>query len=231
VAADKYDEALLDSDSSSCAESSPFGGGDHIISPKLHTGDSLRTNNWRTTTIICAHRNSNHGRAAKNRPTTVSEHDESTKLADEARDRVAAELVRLRQRRDRLEIEVLNDRGMVGDHGDAADAIQRADELAGLDDRISELDRLLLAGPSQAHEDGTLPDGTEVTLRFTDGAVVTMLVISVVEQTPVGREGETLTARSPLGLALAGHQPGDTVTYSTPQGQNQVELLELKYPR
>ena len=177
------------------------------------------------------HRYNNHGRAAKNRPIKVSEQHQSTKLADEARDRVAAELARLRERRDRLEIEVSNDRGMVGDHGDAADAIQRADELAGLDDRISELDRLLLAGPSQTHEDGTLPAGTEVTLRFTDGAVVTMLVISVVEQTPVGREAETLTARSPLGLALVGHQPGDTVTYSTPQGQNQVELLELKYPR
>ena len=161
----------------------------------------------------------------------MSKQDESTGLAEEARGRVAAELARLRERRDKLEIEVENDRGMVGDHGDAADAIQRADELADLDDRINQLDRLLLAGPSQAPNDGTLPAGTEVTLRFADGAVVTMLVISVIEQTPLGREAETLTARSPLGLALAGHQPGDTVTYSAPQGQNQVELLELKLPR
>lgn len=140
------------------------------------------------------------------------------------------ELARLRERRERLELEVLNDRGMVGDHGDAADAIQRADELADLDERINELDRLRLSGPSHAHNDGTLPAGTEVTLRFADGAVVTMLVISVIGQTPVGREAETLTARSPLGLALAGHQPGDTVTYATPHGQDQVELLELKLP-
>lgn len=140
------------------------------------------------------------------------------------------ELARLRERRERLELEVLNDRGMVGDHGDAADAIQRADELADLDERINELDRLRLSGPSHVHNDGTLPAGTEVTLRFADGAVVTMLVISVIGQTPVGREAETLTARSPLGLALAGHQPGDTVTYATPHGQDQVELLELKLP-
>jgi transcription elongation factor GreA len=159
----------------------------------------------------------------------VSEHDESTGLADEARDRIAAELARLRQRRDRLEIEVENDRGMVGDHGDAADAIQRADELAALDERINELDRVLRAGP--VSDDGaTLPPGTEVTLRFADGSVVTMLVISIVEQTPIGREAETLTAGSPLGRALAGHQPGDKVTYSTPQGENQVELLDVKFP-
>jgi transcription elongation factor GreA len=155
----------------------------------------------------------------------------STGLADAARENLAAELDRLRQRHDRLETEVKNDRGMVGDHGDAAEAIQRADELAVLADRINELDRRIRTGPSPSNgSDTTLPGGTEVTLRFPDGEVVTMHVISIVEETPVGREAETLTARSPLGQALAGHQPGDTVTYSTPQGPNQVELIAVKLP-
>lgn len=77
----------------------------------------------------------------------MSEKVESKGLADAARDHLAAELARLRQRRDRLEVEVKNDRGMIGDHGDAAEAIQRADELALLGDRINELDRRLRAGP------------------------------------------------------------------------------------
>lgn len=77
----------------------------------------------------------------------MSEKVESKGLADAARDHLAAELARLRQRRDRLEVEVKNDRGMIGDHGDAAEAIQRADELAILGDRINELDRRLRAGP------------------------------------------------------------------------------------
>jgi transcription elongation factor GreA len=163
----------------------------------------------------------------------VSEEVQSSGLADAARANLAAELDRLRQRHDRLEIEVKNDRGMIGDHGDAAEAIQRADELVVLTDRIHELDRRLRAGPSDFNAaDGSeaLPGGTEVTLRFPDGEVVTMHVISIIEETPAGREGETLTARSPLGQALAGHQPGDTVTYSTPQGQSQVELIDLKLP-
>jgi transcription elongation factor GreA len=151
-------------------------------------------------------------------------------VADAARDQLAAELARLRHRRDLLEIEVKDDRGMVGDHGDAAEAIQRADELVVLGDRINELDRRLRTGPSPSDESGSLPGGTEVTLRFSDGEVVTMHVISIVEETPVGREAETLTARSPLAQALAGHQPGDTVTYSTPQGQSQVELIAVKLP-
>jgi transcription elongation factor GreA len=156
--------------------------------------------------------------------------DEVRSAADAARDNLAAELERLRQRRERLVIEVKNDRGMIGDHGDAAEAIQRADELALLADRISELDHRLREGPSHPGESEALPGGTEVTVRFADGEVVTMQVISIVEETPAGREGETLTAGSPLGKALAGHQPGDTVTYSTPQGENQVELIAVKLP-
>jgi transcription elongation factor GreA len=160
----------------------------------------------------------------------VSEDAESKSLADASRDRIKTELARLRERRDRLESEVRNDRGSVSDHADAADAIQRADELADLDERINELDRLLRTGPSRSNGTNTLPGGTEVTLRFPDGSVVKMQVISVVEETPIGRETETLTAGSPLGRALAGRKAGDTVTYTTPQGENHVELLDVKYP-
>ncbi|MGO9509161.1 MAG: GreA/GreB family elongation factor [Mycobacterium sp.] len=160
----------------------------------------------------------------------MSQKVESTGPADAAQNPLAAELDRLRQRRDRLEVEVKNDRGMIGDHGDAAEAIQRAEELVVLGERINELDRRLRAGPSQSNGSESLPGGTEVTLRFADGEVVTMHVISIVEETPVGREAETLTAGSPLGQALAGHQPGDTVTYSTPQGESQVELIAVKLP-
>jgi transcription elongation factor GreA len=152
-------------------------------------------------------------------------------VADAARNQLAAELDRLRQRRERLELEVKDDRGMIGDHGDAAEAIQRADELVVLADRINELDRLLLTGPAPSDNSDALPGGTEVTLKFADGEVVTMHVISIVEETPVGREAETLTARSPLALALVGHKAGDTVTYSTPQGESQVELVALKLPK
>jgi transcription elongation factor GreA len=159
----------------------------------------------------------------------VSKEAEPAGLAGEAHDRIAAELGRIRERRDRLEAEVRADRGAVS--ADAADAIQRADELAGLDERIIELDRLLRTGPAPSNGNDTLPFGTKVTLRFSDGSVVKMQVISVIEETPAGEEDEALTAGSPLGRALAGHKKGDTVTYTTPQGENQVELLDLKYPK
>lgn len=188
---------------------------------------------WCDTEAPQIHHQGKLGRAVtrtgrRGRSTDVSKKVQS--VADAARENLAAELDRLRQRRDNLEAEVKDDRGMIGDHGDAAEAIQRAEELVVLGDRINELDRRMRTGPSHS-DDEMLPGGTEVTLRFADGEVVTMHVISIVEETPAGREAETLTSHSPLGQALAGHKAGDTVTYSTPQGESQVELISLKLPR
>ena len=159
----------------------------------------------------------------------MSQGIEPSGLSDESRERIAAELARLRDRRDRLEGEVRNDRGAVSDHADAADAIQRADELVGLDERVAELDRLLHAGPAPSNGD-ELPFGTEVKLRFSDGDVVKMQVISVIEEASLEGESEALTASSPLGLALVGRKAGDKVSYSTPQGEQEVELLDIKHP-
>lgn len=160
----------------------------------------------------------------------MSEEVEPAGLSDESRERITAEVARLRERRDRLEAEVRNDRGAVSDHADAADAIQRADELVGLDERLGELDRLLHAGPVPTNGDDQLPFGTEVKLKFSDGDVVTMHVISVIEEASVGGDTEALTANSPLGQALVGRKAGDKVSYTTPQGEQEVELLTVKFP-
>jgi len=158
----------------------------------------------------------------------VSPEVEPSGLSGESRERVEGELARLRERRDRLEAEVRNDRGAVSDHADAADAIQRADELVGLDERVAELDRLLHAGPAPTNGN-ELPFGAEVKLRFSDGDVVTMQVISVIEEASVDGT-EALTANSPLGQALVGRKAGDKISYTTPQGEQQVELLDIKLP-
>jgi transcription elongation GreA/GreB family factor len=35
---------------------------------------------------------------------------------------------------------------------------------------------------------------------------------------------------SPLGRALSGHQPGDTIGYATPEGPVRAELIDLRLP-
>ncbi len=152
----------------------------------------------------------------------------SKNFAQEERSRVEAELADLRRRRDQMRAELQDDADTVGDRGDAADAIQRAEDLAGVEEQIGRLTWLLAGGNTSV--DGQLPNGTQVTLRFPDEGEVRMRVVSFVGETPSGAEDSTLTADSPLGLALVGRQAGETITYETPRGEQQVELLAVDLP-
>ena len=152
-----------------------------------------------------------------------------TNFAGQERDRLEAELDELRTRRDQLRAELEGDADTVGDRGDAADALQRAEDLAGLDDQISRLAWLLAGG--NADVPGQLPNGTQVTVQFPGEEPVHMRVINFLEETPAGAEDTTLTADSPLGLALFGRSAGETVVYSTPRGELQVELLAIELPK
>lgn len=152
----------------------------------------------------------------------------STNFAEEERSRVEAELADLRRRRDEMRAELQGDADTVGDRGDAADAIQRAEDLAGIEEQINRLTWLLAGG--NAAVEGQLPNGTEVTLRFADEAEVRMRVVSFVGETPAGAEESTLTADSPLGLALVGRKAGDTIAYPAPGGEQEVELLAVDLP-
>ena len=150
-------------------------------------------------------------------------------FAERERERLEGELADLRRRRDQMRAELQGDAETVGDRGDAAEALQRAEDLAGIDEQISRLTWLLAGGNATAP--GQLPNGTRVTLRFPeDKADVRMRVVNFIEETPAGAEDTTLTADSPLGLALFGRKAGETITYRTPRGELQVELLAIEQP-
>ena len=152
----------------------------------------------------------------------------SKKFVEAEHARLEAELAELRRRREQLHAELQADAESVGDRGDAADALQRAEDLGGLDEQISRLTWLLAGG--NATVEGQLPNGTQVKLRWPDGEETAMRVVNFIEETPAGEEDSTLTADSPLGLALYGHKAGDTITYRTPRGEQTVTLLSIKQP-
>jgi transcription elongation factor GreA len=152
----------------------------------------------------------------------------STDFTDKERGRIEEELADLRGRRDQLRAELQGDADTVGDRGDAADALQRSEDLAGIDEQINRLTWLLAGG--NADTPGQLPNGTAVTLRFPGDEPVRMRIIHFLEETPAGQEDTTLTSDSPLGLALFGRRAGETVTYSTPRGELQVDLLAIDIP-
>jgi transcription elongation GreA/GreB family factor len=112
----------------------------------------------------------------------------------------------------------------VKDSADNADRIQLGDDLARLDDRITELvDRLRGGGTVQSG----LIAGTTVVVRFPDG-LETLRVVPL--PVPSRADERTLSVDSPLSQALAGHQPGDTVTYRTPAGDSTVYLVDIQAP-
>lgn len=152
----------------------------------------------------------------------------SKKFVEQEHARLESELAELRRRREQLHAELQQDAESVGDRGDAAEALQRAEDLGGLDEQISRLTWLLAGG--NASVDGQLPNGTQVKLRWADGEETTMRVVNFIEETPAGEEDTTLTADSPLGLALFGQKAGATITYRTPRGEQQVTLLSIKLP-
>jgi transcription elongation GreA/GreB family factor len=153
---------------------------------------------------------------------------QDTNFTGEERDRIEEELADLRSRGDQMRAELRSGADTVGDSGDAADALQRSEDLAGIDEQINRLTWLLAGG--NADTPGQVPNGTEVTLRFPGDKPVQMRIVNFLEETPAGEEDTTLTSDSPLGLALFGRRAGETVTYSTPRGELQVELLAIEFP-
>ncbi|MCV7216398.1 GreA/GreB family elongation factor [Mycobacterium crocinum] len=158
----------------------------------------------------------------------MTQDEGSLEFAGQERDRIEDELADLRRRRDQMRAELQGDADTVGDRGDAADALQRSEDLAGIEEQINRLTWLLAGGNEDTP--GQLPNGTEVTLRFPGDEPVRMRIVHFLEETPAGEEDTTLTSDSPLGLALFGRQAGETVTYSTPRGELQVELLAVDIP-
>ncbi len=155
----------------------------------------------------------------------------STNLTDETAQRLRDELDVLRARREEL-TEVPDGQDGVGDRADDAQNLQRLDDAALLNDRIVELTRLLAGGhpPGGEHSDDRLPVGTVVTLRHPDGSTEALRVVAITEQAAPGEQNEVLTLDSPLGRAIAGRSGGSTVRYDTPDGEQQLEIVDLRPP-
>ena len=161
----------------------------------------------------------------------MSRHSQATTLTPDELALLEAELEVLKRRRERVAADLDSMRDAVSDlvDADAADQIGLADELTAIDERIAGINWHLHGGRPESEVPGALPDGTEVTLRYPDGELVHLRVIAIVGDVPVVDE-HALAPDSPMGLALAGHRPGDVVTFETPQGPQQVELVAVRYP-
>ncbi|MFF3873987.1 GreA/GreB family elongation factor [Streptomyces sp. NPDC001978] len=149
---------------------------------------------------------------------------EPAPISDAARHALEQELADLRTER-RTVAATLQDSGSdVGDSADEADELLRADQLQRLDARIealtTRLSRADVAGPPPTDLVGV---GSTVAVRFGDGTAETFQIGETAEEL----DPRLVTADSPLGRALLGHRPGDTVTYETPEGPATAVVVSL----
>lgn len=148
-------------------------------------------------------------------------------ISAEARRALEQELADLRAEHEKVAA-TLGDADSPGDTADQADELQRATQLDRLNARISEITVRLQgaaeAGPPRTDVVGL---GSTVRVRFADGAVETVRIGDVAEES----DRTPVTADSPLGRALLGCRSGDTVTYDAPEGQATATVLSLGDPR
>lgn len=142
--------------------------------------------------------------------------------------RLREELASLRAERNQLRADSAEDH-RAADAGDRAEAMRQADDVFRIEDRITEINRLLTVGTSRPTTSGpgSLAEGTRVTLRFADGDEETFYASSILDAAPDDPDVEILGLGSPLAKAIAGRTVGDTITWTTPSGPQKADLVAI----
>ncbi|MDQ0988943.1 GreA/GreB family elongation factor [Streptomyces sp. V3I7] len=144
-------------------------------------------------------------------------------IGADARRALERELADLRTERDAV-AKTLKDTDEPGTRADQADELERATELGRLDQRISEVTvRLQGADRSGPPPTDVVGMGSTVTVRFFDGTQSTIEIGEIAEAS----DPDLVTADSPLGRALLGRRAGETVSYTTPEGQSTAVVVSL----
>ncbi len=119
------------------------------------------------------------------------------------------------------------------EHGDIkenADYDAAKNEQGHNEARIRQLEQILKnAVVIDANTAGDVVEaGTLVDLRYTgDDDVVTYLVGSIEER---NEKYDVLSTNSPIGTAIVGKRPGDTVTYQGPKREMSVTVVAIRLP-
>lgn len=116
-----------------------------------------------------------------------------------------------------------------GDRSENADYQYGKRRLREIDRRVRFLERRLsiaeVVDPAEQRGE-KVRFGASVTVRLEDGSEKTHVIVGVDEIDPArGR----ISWNSPVGRALLGKEPGDTVTVRTPRGEEELEVVRVKF--
>jgi transcription elongation factor GreA len=151
---------------------------------------------------------------------------EETHLSPQAHQRLVEELDHRTGPRRREISEWIERAREHGDIRENADYDAAKTEQGHNEARVRQLEAIL---KSAVVVEATVADkvaaGTIVEVRMEgDDETSTYLIGSIEEK---GRGYDVISPGSPLGRALVGHAPGETVTYEAPGGQFEVEIISV----
>jgi len=153
---------------------------------------------------------------------------EPARLTPETHARLQAELEDLTTR-GRVEIaKAIESARALGDLSENGDYHAAKDSQGKMESRIRQLQALLkhaqIVEPDSA-TDGTVGQGTVVTLRYDGDDETQDFFVGSIEE----RRGDmpVVSPSAPLGRALIGKAPGDTVEYDAPGGKLRVQVIKV----
>ena len=154
--------------------------------------------------------------------------NQETRLSRDAYERLRKELADL-EGRGRVDIARIIERAReLGDLSENADYHAAKEDQGRMEGRIRQLQQILenaVVIDDNAGAEGVVATGSVVTLRYEGDEDTERYLIGSIEER---REGlAVISPNSPLGQALLGKRPGDTVSYEAPSGTLRVEIVGL----
>jgi transcription elongation factor GreA len=154
--------------------------------------------------------------------------NQETRLSRDAYERLRKELEDL-EGRGRVDIARIIERAReLGDLSENADYHAAKEDQGRMEGRIRQLQSILdhaVVIENAPGDDDTVATGCVVTLRYEGDDDTERYLIGSIEER---REGlAVISPNSPLGQALLGKRPGDTVSYEAPSGTLRVEIVAV----
>lgn len=156
--------------------------------------------------------------------------DQQTRLSRAAFNRLQDELDDL-STRGRVEISRIIERAReLGDLSENADYHAAKEDQGRMEARIRQIQAILdtavvIEDGGAAGQPGTVAAGAVVTIRYEGDDGTEQYLIGSIEERHA--DLSVISPASPLGQALLGKRPGDTVAYEAPSGTLRVEVVAV----
>ena len=158
-------------------------------------------------------------------PTPPTKDDRQTPMTAAGRETLQAELAELVDKRADVVRRIADTRSQ-GDLRENAAYHQAREDQSRIEGRVLEVEEMLRTAVivDNGTSDGTVQIGATVVIADDLGQTAYTLVGAHEADPAAGR----LSHQSPVGRALIGRSPGDTVVVQTPSGGREIRILEVR---